>query len=59
MDCVYCLATLKGFTDARRVTIQGHKYPACSDIDACNARAAENERARCNREKAEVIPIRA
>jgi hypothetical protein len=46
MDCLYCNTILKGFSDTRIVVVQGHRCIACADIEACNARVAEQERIR-------------
>lgn len=52
VNCIYCFARLQGFTEARIVddALPGQKAKkkgvACRDVDACNARVAENERRR-------------
>lgn len=47
MICIRCGCTLKGLADTQMIAIGGGKRAtACRDIDACDARKAENERRR-------------
>lgn len=44
MTCQFCGEALKGFQDAQLVNLNRKNYIRCSDVDACNARAKEQER---------------